>query len=159
MYTIKACFVGQTVRSTGDRQSKGFLNLCNYQTNYRLQFQHNADGPGVVLLVGKSVFLNFQEGNQFSQWGLYGMTEATNWKWRSALCYRIAGHQSDPFHSRGIGIRRGEGGGEKMQRHMATGFCGQGAIQSNEIASGSEKTRKKRKRVMRAGEAERGEGR
>lgn len=55
--------------------------------NYRLQFQHNADGPGVVLLVGKSVFLNFQEGNQFSQWGLYGMTEATNWKWRSALCY------------------------------------------------------------------------
>lgn len=46
-----------------------------------------------------------------------------------------------------------------MQRHMATGFCGQGAIQSNEIASGSEKTRKKRKRVMRAGEAERGEGR
>lgn len=124
--------------------------------SYRFQFQHNADGPEAVLLVVKSL-LNFQEGNQFSQWGLYGMTEATNWKWRSALCYRIAGHQSDPFHSRGIGISRGEGGGEKMQRHMATGFCGQGAIQSNEIASGSEKTRKKKEKekVMRAGETER----
>lgn len=80
MYKIKACFVGQTVRSTGDRQSKGFLNLCNYQMNYCLQFQHNADGPGVVLQVVKSVFLNFQDSNQFSQWGLYSMTEATNWK-------------------------------------------------------------------------------
>lgn len=75
------------------------------------------------------------------------MTEATSWRGKAALWYRVAGHQSDHFHSRGISIREGAKGG-RIQRHMATGARGQGAIQSNEIALGRGK---KRKRMMREG--------
>lgn len=37
---------------------------------------------------------------------------------------------------------KSRGGGEKIQRHMATRACGQGAIQSNEITLGREKEKK-----------------
>lgn len=40
-------------------------------------------------------------------------------------------------------MEKGGGGvGGRIQRHMATWACGQGAIQSNEIALGREKKRK-----------------
>lgn len=42
---------------------------------------------------------------------LYGMTEATSWRGTAALWYRVAGHQSDHFHSTGISIREEGWGG------------------------------------------------
>lgn len=55
---------------------------------------------------------------------LYGMTEATSWRGTAALWYRVAGHQSDHFHSTGISIREegwvGAGGGGGGRGYNAT---------------------------------------